>query len=217
MIKDMEKRNYQKELDALILEQRGYRPSVLLHSCCGPCSSSVLEYLTKYFRVTLLWYNPNLYPEEEFDRRLSTQKELLEKMKLSSEVEVVSEPWQHDVFVSAALGNEEEPEGGKRCEQCFYLRLKRCALLAKEYGFDYFCSTLTVSRYKNTPLINTVGEKIAEETDARWLPSDFKKRGGEQRSAELASLYRLYRQNYCGCEYSLEQRTNFEKNRQIRE
>ena len=214
MIKDMDKRNYQKELDALILAQQGYRPSFLLHSCCGPCSSSVLEYLTKYFRVTLFWYNPNLYPEEEFNKRLATQKELLEKMPLSSPVEVLSESWKHEEFVASAAGYEREPEGGKRCEQCFALRLRRCARTAKEHHFDYFCSTLTVSRYKNAPLINTIGERIAEETETRWLPSDFKKRGGEQRSSELAEYYQLYRQVYCGCEYSLKQRTDFEKNRQ---
>lgn len=214
MIKDMDKRNYQRELDALILAQQGYRPSVLLQSCCGPCSSSVLEYLTKYFHVTLLWYNPNLYPAEEFEKRLATQKELLEKMPLSSNVDVLIESWKHEEFVSAVAGYEEEPEGGKRCEQCFYLRLKKCAQMAKEYHFDYFCSTLTVSRYKNAPLINSVGERIADETGARWLPSDFKKKGGEQRSAELAELYQLYRQVYCGCEYSLKQKTDFEKKRQ---
>lgn len=214
MIKDMDKRNYQKELDALVLKQQGYRPTVLLHSCCGPCSSSVLEYLTKNFRVTLLWYNPNLYPEEEFDKRFATQLELLEKMPLSSSVEVLSESWKHEDFINAAAGYEKEPEGGKRCEQCFYLRLKKCAELAKADHFDFFCTTLTVSRYKNAPLINSIGERIAEETGARWLPSDFKKKGGEQRSAELAAFYQLYRQVYCGCEYSLKQRTDFEKNRQ---
>ena len=211
MIKDMDKRKFQKELDAIILAQQGYKPSVLLHSCCGPCSSSVLEYLTKYFRVTLLWYNPNLYPEEEYNKRLATQKELLERMPLSSAVDVLTVPWKHEEFVSAVAGYEEEPEGGERCERCFYLRLKKCAQLAKENHFDYFCSTLTVSRYKNALLINSVGERISAETGARWLPSDFKKKGGEQRSAELAELYKLYRQVYCGCEFSLKKRKEFEK------
>ena len=209
----MEKRNYQKELDKLILSQQDYKPTVLLHSCCGPCSSSVLEYLTKYFRVTLLWYNPNLYPETEFDKRLATQKELIEKMKLSSSVELLPKEWNHEEFLTATEGYEQEPEGGKRCERCFSLRLKECARLAKEHQFDYFCSTLTVSRYKNAPLINMIGEKISEETGIKWLPSDFKKKGGEMRSTELAEKYQLYRQVYCGCEYSLKLRTEYEKNR----
>ena len=209
----MEKRNYQKELDSLILSQQGYRPTVLLHSCCGPCSSSVLEYLTKYFRVTLLWYNPNLYPETEFDKRLATLKELIERMNLSSTVGVLTETWKHEEFLAAIVGYEQEPEGGKRCERCFSLRLKECARLAKERQFDYFCTTLTVSRYKNAALINAIGERIAEETCIKWLPSDFKKKGGEMRSAELAEKYQLYRQVYCGCEYSLKQRMEFEENR----
>jgi predicted adenine nucleotide alpha hydrolase (AANH) superfamily ATPase len=211
MIKDMEKRNYQKELDTLVLAQMEYPPSVLLHSCCGPCSSSVLEYLTKYFRVTLLWYNPNLYPESEFYKRLATQKELLNKMELSSKVDIMTESWKHEDFISAAIGYENEPEGGKRCEQCFSVRLRECARLAKENNFDYYCTTLTVSRYKNAPLINSLGEEIGKETGIRWLPSDFKKKGGEQRSAELAKYYQLYRQVYCGCEYSLIHRNNAKK------
>ena len=216
MIKDMEKRNYQKELDNLILLQRGYRPTVLLHSCCGPCSSSVLEYLTKYFRVTLLWYNPNLYPVTEFDKRLATQKELIERMNLSSTVDMLTETWKHEEFLAAIAGYEKEPEGGKRCERCFSLRLKECAQLAKEYQFDFFCTTLTVSRYKNAPLINAIGERIAEETGIKWLPSDFKKKGGEMRSAELAEKYQLYRQVHCGCQYSRKQTMALEENRNSR-
>lgn len=207
----MGKRNYYKELEELIAAQRGNRPSLLLHSCCGPCSSSVLEFLTKYFEVTLLWYNPNLFPESEYFKRLDAQRELLGKMPLSSVVDILIEPWRHEEFLSVSNGLEEEPEGGKRCEQCFLLRLRECARIAKEKEFDYFCSTLTVSRYKNTETINTVGEMIAKEIGVSWLPSDFKKKGGEQRSTELAVLYRLYRQVYCGCEYSLQNRKDYEE------
>ena len=214
MIKIMEKRNYQKELDTIISAQQDYKPSVLLHSCCGPCSSSVLEYLTQHFKVTLLWYNPNLYPEEEFYKRFAAQKELIDKMSLSDAVEILAEPWNHESFEDAAAGFEDEPEGGKRCEKCFYLRLKECARISKEHGFDYFCSTLTVSRYKNAPLIKSIGEIISEEAGSKWLPSDFKKRGGELRSAELAAYYQIYRQVYCGCEYSLQQRKDFEMSKQ---
>ena len=206
----MDRRNYQKELDKIISRNGEKRPTVLLHSCCGPCSSSVLEYLTQHFKVTLLWFNPNLYPEEEFIRRLETQKELLEKMGLSEAVQILAEPWRKEEYDAAAAGYEEEPEGGKRCEQCFRLRLRECARIAKERGFDYFCSTLTVSRYKNAVLINTIGEAAAEEFGAVWLPSEFKKRGGEIRSAALSEKYGIYRQVYCGCRFSLQARMQFE-------
>ena len=209
----MEKRNYYRELDKIIQNQQGEKPTLLLQSCCGPCSSSVLEFLTEHFQVTLFWYNPNLYPEEEFYKRLSTQKELLDKMTFASSVSVIIEPWRHDEYISSVRGLEEEPEGGKRCTQCFQLRLRECALVAKKFDFEYFCSTLTVSRYKNTVLINSIGESVSAEIGVKWLPSDFKKKGGEQRSSELAAFYQLYRQNYCGCEYSLKQRIAFEKSK----
>ena len=145
----MNKRNYMRELDRIIEKRGGRRPRVLLHSCCGPCSSSVLEYLTRYFDVTLLWYNPNLYPQEEFERRFATQIELIEKMGLTEEVSVLAESWKHEDYLSRAAGMEDEPEGGRRCTECFRLRLLECAKLAKKYGFDYFCTTLTVSRHKD--------------------------------------------------------------------
>ena len=202
----MNKRNYQNELDKIISRNQGNRPTLLLHSCCGPCSSSVLEYLTQYFKVTLLWFNPNLYPEEEFVRRLETQKELIEKMGLSETVQVLAEPWRKEEYDRATAGFENEPEGGKRCEKCFQLRLRECAKIAKEHGFDYFCSTLTVSRHKNAVLINTIGEAVAEEFKIAWLPSDFKKRNGDNRSLALSEKFGIYRQVYCGCEFSLKAR-----------
>ena len=153
-------RNYQKELDRII-QKRGTRfPRVLLHSCCGPCSSAVLEYLTQYFDVTLLWYNPNLYPQEEFDRRFRTQVELIEKMGLADRVELLAEPWKHADYETRVKGLEDEPEGGARCTECFRLRLTETARLAKQYGFDYFCSTLTLSRHKDAVRINSLGEEI---------------------------------------------------------
>lgn len=202
----MNRRNYQKELDRII-QKRGKRtPRVLLHSCCGPCSSSVLEYLTQYFDVTLLWYNPNLFPQEEFDRRFQTQLQLIEAMGLADKVSVLAEPWKHEDYDSRIRGLEDEPEGGKRCEECFRLRLLECARLARHYGYDYFCTTLTLSRHKNADLINTLGEEIGRAAGVSWLPSDFKKQGREMRSAELAEQYGLYRQLYCGCEFSLRRR-----------
>jgi len=202
----MNKRNYSRELDRIIQKQGRKRPRVLLHSCCGPCSSSVLEYLTGYFDVTLLWYNPNLYPEEEFDRRFKTQVELIEKMGLADRVNVLAESRKSGDYYSRIKGLENEPEGGRRCTECFRLRLLECARLAKHYGYDYFCTTLTVSRHKDAERINALGEEIGKAMGVAWLPSDFKKRDGENRSQELAEKFGLYRQLYCGCEFSLHHR-----------
>lgn len=199
-------RNYQKELDRIIQKRGQKTPRVLLHSCCGPCSSAVLEYITQYFDVTLLWYNPNLYPKEEFDRRFKTQVELIEKMGLADKVDILSEPWKSEDYYRRVKGLENEPEGGKRCAECFRLRLLETARLAKHYGYDYFCTTLTLSRHKDAVLINTIGEEIAKAVGVSWLPSDFKKRNGENRSIELSEQYGLYRQLYCGCEFSLHKR-----------
>lgn len=199
----MNKNNYMREFDRIVEESAGKYPRLLLHSCCGPCSSSVLERLTKYFDVTLLWYNPNLYPQEEFDRRFATQLELIEKMGLAEKVSVLAESWKHGDYLRRAEGLEAEPEGGKRCTECFRLRLVECARLARQYGFDYFCTTLTLSRHKDAERINALGEEIGRAFGVAWLPSDFKKRGGELRSQQLSEQYGLYRQNYCGCEFSL--------------
>ena len=199
-------RNYQKELDRIIQKRGQKTPRVLLHSCCGPCSSAVLEYITQYFDVTLLWYNPNLYPKEEFDRRFRTQVELIEKMGLADKVNILAEPWKSEDYYRRVKGLENEPEGGKRCAECFRLRLLETARLAKHYGYDYFCTTLTLSRHKDAVLINTIGEEIAKAVGVSWLPSDFKKRNGENRSIELSEQYGLYRQLYCGCEFSLRKR-----------
>lgn len=199
----MEKRNYMRELDAIIERNAGRRPRVLLHSCCGPCSSAVLEKLIRNFEVTLLWYNPNLYPQEEFERRFATQMELVEKMGLAEDVPILAEKWTHEDYLARVKGLEGEPEGGARCTECFRLRLVECAKLAKRYGFDYFCTTLSVSRHKDAVRLNALGEEIGKAFGVAWLPSDFKKRGGEERSRQLSAQYGLYRQNYCGCEFSL--------------
>ena len=160
----------------------------MLHSCCGPCSSSVLEYLTQYFDVTLLWYNPNIYPQQEFDRRFRTQVKLIEDMGLADKVSVLAEPRKSEDYYARIKGLENEPEGGKH------------------YGFDYFCSTLTLSRHKDAVRINTIGEEVGRMVGVSWLPSDFKKRDGENRSIELCEKYNVYRQLYCGCEFSLRHR-----------
>ena len=202
----MNRRNYQRELERLIAKNGDRKPSVLLHSCCGPCSSSVLEFLTEHFDVSILWYNPNVYPEAEFEKRLETQKEVLEKMGFAGRVKLIPTPWSSEDYYSQVKGLENEPEGGMRCPVCFRLRLRKTAQRAKELGFDYFCTTLTVSRHKDAVLINAIGEEIAAEVSIAWLPSDFKKKDGENRSVELSEKLGIYRQLYCGCEFSYKRR-----------
>ena len=196
-------RNYQREQEALIAGLQGERPRLLLHSCCGPCSSSVLERLCEPFEVTLLWYNPNLYPEAEYDRRLETQLRLLREAGLEEKVHVLLRPWRSEDYTERIRGLENEPEHGRRCTVGIRLRLEETAKTAKELGFAYFCTTLSLSRHKNAPLINRLGEELAAAWGVAWLPSDFKKKGGELRSQELSRQYGLYRQNYCGCAFSL--------------
>ena len=177
------------------------RPRLLLHSCCGPCSGSVLERLVPHFHVTLLWYNPNIWPEAEFDRRLTAQQDLIRAMALPVQILVL--PREADRWQEAVRGLEAEPEGGARCTECFRLRLREAARIASEQGFDYFCSTLTLSRHKDPLRINALGEAYAAEYGVRWLPSEFKKQNGELRSRQLCEQHGIYRQNYCGCEYSV--------------
>lgn len=202
----MNRRNYQRELDRIIEKNRETRPKVLLHVCCGPCSSAVLEYLTQYFDLTLLWYNPNIYPEAEFELRLETLKKLIVDMDLADKVRLLTEAHRSDEYYARVKGLEDEPEGGRRCTECFRLRLEEAAKAAKAGGFDYFCTTLTLSRHKDAVRINTLAEEIAAREGVQWLPSDFKKRDGENRSIELCELYHVYRQLYCGCEYSFKKR-----------
>ncbi len=199
-------RNYQKELDRVIQKQGAKRPRVLLHACCGVCSSAVLEYLTQYFDVTVLWYNPNLYPQAEFDRRFEALVQIIERMGLADEVSILAEPWKSEDYTSRVQGLENEPEGGRRCTECFRLRLLETARLARHYCFDYFCTTLSLSRHKDAVRINDLGEEIGRAMGVSWLPSDFKKQGREMRSTQLSEQYGIYRQLYCGCEYSLHRR-----------
>lgn len=208
----MNRRNYSRELQHII-EKRGTTvPRVLLHTCCGPCSTSVLEYLNQYFDISVLWFNPNIYPENEYNKRFETLIEVIEKMKMTERVDILAEKYNHNDYLTRVKGLESEKEGGKRCEQCFKLRLVETAKMAKQYGFDYFCSTLTVSRHKDAVLINTIGEEIASAFGVKWLPSDFKKRDGENRSVELSEQLNIYRQLYCGCEFSLASRESHEQN-----
>ena len=192
------KKNYQLELDVLLSRLEG-RPRLLLHSCCGPCSSHVLEYLTRYFEVCLSYYNPNIQPREEYELRLENQLKVLERIP-----GVTLAPCGYDggAYDEAVRGLENEPEGGARCTECFALRLDFAARAAKRLGCDYFATTLTVSPHKDAQRINAIGEALAGKYGVKWLPADFKKRDGYKRSIELSREFGLYRQNYCGCLYS---------------
>ena len=192
------KTDYQKQLDLLIngLETK---PKLLLHSCCGPCSSYVLEYLSKYFEITLYYYNPNIYPPEEYEKRLINQEKVVQKTGWAT---LMPSEYDHGEFLAAVKGLETEPEGGARCTECFKIRLLKTAKAARNGGFDYFATTLSVSPHKNAALLGELGEKIGEEYGVKHLPSDFKKREGYKRSIELSKELDLYRQDYCGCEFS---------------
>ena len=194
------KTNYQLELDKVLKNLNGRKPKLLIHSCCAPCSSYVLEYLDVYFDITILYYNPNIYPETEFYKRVAEQEKLVNAMGLSSEI--INIGYNSDEFYSVVKGFEKEPEGGRRCEKCFYLRLEKTAQIAKERGFDYFTTTLSVSPLKNEQILNQIGKQLSEKYDIPYLYSDFKKKNGYKRTIELSKKYELYRQNYCGCIFS---------------
>ena len=196
-MKHMKDTTSQKNMDALIQSLGERRPRLLLHSCCGPCSSYVLEYLSDYFDITLFFYNPNIQPAEEYEKRLSAQTQLLESAKYKNPVAFLAGEYEPQRFFEAVKGLENCREGGARCEKCFELRLSKAAEIAKKGGFDYFATTLTVSPHKNAVLINEIGGRYQN-----YLPSDFKKREGYKRSIILSKEYELYRQDYCGCIFS---------------
>ena len=198
-------RNYQKELDNIIAGhgQRREAPTLFLHSCCAPCSSYVLEYLSAFFRITVFYYNPNIYPAEEYEKRVEEQKNLIERLPSVYPIEFVEGAYDKERFYEMARGLEQVPEGGERCFLCYELRLRETARLAAERGFDYFTTTLTISPLKNAAKLNEIGGLLGEEYQTVWLPSDFKKKNGYKRSIELSKEYNLYRQDYCGCVFSV--------------
>lgn len=201
--------NYQKALDETIArhEKAGERPTLLLHACCAPCSSYVLEYLSRYFRITVLNYNPNISPEKEFRLRAEEIERLAREMEFPSErPEVVTWRYDPERFYEAVRGYENAPEGGERCEICFRLRLSEAAEYARKGGFDYFTTTLSISPLKNAALLNAIGGELAEKYGVQYLYSDFKKRNGYKRSIELSRAHGLYRQDYCGCVFSKNER-----------
>ena len=203
----MEKRNYQKEMENIIASFGGERKSLLLHSCCAPCSSYVLEYLSRYFDITVLFYNPNIYPEAEYEKRLQEEKRLLAEVFPS--VKLLTLGYCPEEYYRAVEGFEHLGENSERCYHCYAFRMKKAAELAVKY--DYFTTTLSISPYTHSEWINELGARIQAEIGAKYLPADFKKKGGYQRSIELCKVYNIYRQNYCGCAFSKKEAEQKEK------
>ncbi|MDO4474679.1 MAG: epoxyqueuosine reductase QueH [Eubacteriales bacterium] len=199
--------NYQKVLEKKLesISREEKIPRLLLHSCCAPCSSYVLEYLNKYFEITVFYYNPNIFPEHEFTKRTEEQKRLIEDLPKKNPIHFIAGDYDQESFYKIARGLESEPEGGERCMKCYELRLRESAKIAKKLGFDYFTTTLSISPLKKADKLNEIGEKISEEYGVNYLCSDFKKKNGYKRSVELSNEYGLYRQDYCGCVYSFEE------------
>lgn len=197
--------NYQKELDNIIndIVARNVTPKLLIHSCCGPCSSYVLEYLSEYFAITVYYYNSNIYPPEEYVRRAKEQQELIQSMPLKNPVEFRQGPYQPEEFYQYVKGHEKDPEGGERCFLCYRQRLEETAKMAYEEGFDYYTTTLSISPHKNAAKLNEIGNELAQIYGTTYLSSDFKKKNGYKRSIELSNEYNLYRQEYCGCVFSI--------------
>ncbi|MBO5147008.1 MAG: epoxyqueuosine reductase QueH [Lachnospiraceae bacterium] len=205
-------RNFQKELDKLLEQQEKNQENgkrLFLHSCCAPCSSYVLEYLRKYFRITVFYYNPNISFANEYKRRAAEQKRLIEaynRQGIGYPIEVLEGDYEPEQFYQTAKGLEDCPEGGERCFLCYELRLRKTAELAQKGNYDYFATTLTISPLKNAKKLNEIGERLSQEYHVNWLVSDFKKKNGYKRSIELSAEYDLYRQDYCGCVYSKQER-----------
>lgn len=197
--------NYQRRLDELINKLSG-TPRLLLHCCCAPCSSYVLEYLSRFFEITCLFYNPNISPAEEYEKRAEELRRLISEQPHENPVSIIVEKYNPQDFFAAIKGYEHIKEGGERCFRCYRLRLEMAAKYAKEYNFDFFCSTLSISPLKNARKLNDIGEELSKIYKISHLPNDFKKKGGYKRSIELSAEYDLYRQNYCGCVFSKNER-----------
>lgn len=203
-------RNYQRELDRIISENEkvGRVPTLLLHSCCAPCSSYCLEYLSDHFRITDFYYNPNITDQTEYEHRTEELERLIREQPHKYEVTFAEGPYEPKLFFETVKGYERCPEGTQRCALCFGLRLKKSCLYAASHHFDYVTTTLTISPMKDADVLNSIGERCTDDVNRelsaslKWLPSNFKKKGGYQRSTELSGQYHLYRQNYCGCVFS---------------
>ena len=205
-----------KEMEKLILknQKEGRVPKLLLHSCCAPCSSYVLEYLSDYFEITVFYYNPNIFPESEYTKRILEQQMLIQDMKFMYPVSFIAGNYERERFYEIARGLEHLKEGGERCFKCYEIRLEEAAKIAKEIEYDYFTTSLSISPMKNAEKLNEIGTKIAAKYGVEYLQSDFKKKNGYKRSIELSKEYGLYRQDYCGCEFSFRDR-QLEKKREV--
>ena len=204
--------NYQIEMERELarIAESGRRPRLLLHCCCAPCSSYVLERLNSIFEIAVFFYNPNIYPQAEFEKRVEEQRRLVAEMPHEGRIEVIRGDYDPDAFLRMCRGHEEDPEGGERCTRCFRLRLSETAKLAALRGDDYFTTTLSISPLKDAQRLNAIGSKCARNFGVPYLFSDFKKKNGYKRSCELSAQYGLYRQDYCGCIFS-------QRNRQDRD
>lgn len=213
------KENYQKILDETIagLEERGEVPKLLLHSCCAPCSSYVLEYLSNYFYITVLYYNPNIYPEDEYYHRAAEQKRFIKEFPTKYPVTFVEGNFEPERFYETVKGYENIREGGERCFRCYELRLREAAEYAKKLNCDYFTTTLSISPMKNAVKLNEIGGRLAEEYGIPYLYSDFKKRDGYKRSTVISEEYGMYRQDYCGCVFSKREREEQKRERAAQE
>lgn len=202
------KRNYQKEMEKVIAQKQNEDivPTLFLHSCCAPCSSYVLETLSEHFRITVFYYNPNIYPEDEYWKRVEEQKEFIRRLPVKHPISFMEGTFDKDRFYQTVKGLEHIPEGGERCFACYRLRLEETIRMAEQKSFDYVTTTLTISPLKNAEKLNEIGEELCIETKVNWLPSDFKKKNGYKRSTELSKEYGMYRQDYCGCVFSLNER-----------
>lgn len=203
------KRNYHAETEAVIstLDKEGKVPTLFLHSCCAPCSSYVLEFLSQHFKITVFYYNPNIYPDEEYFHRVKEQQAFIRRFPAKHPIDFVEGDFDKDRFYTAVKGLEQLPEGGERCFVCYELRLREAAKYAKARNMDYFCTTLSISPLKNAEKLNEIGQWLGEEYGISYLPSDFKKKNGYKRSVELSRAYGMYRQDYCGCVFSMRERT----------
>ncbi len=202
MSQNMQKINFYLECEKEIKRNAGRLPRLLLHSCCAPCSSSVLEYLSDHFDITLFYYNPNITPEEEYRKRVAELRRLVSEAQYPNSVKIIEGRYDSSEFFDIAGGLEDLPEGGERCFRCYRLRLEESAKAAAAGGFEYFTTTLSVSPYKNAAKLNAIGTELAKQYGVKYLLSDFKKKDGYRRSIELSARYGLYRQNYCGCIFS---------------
>ena len=202
--------NYQKELEKIIESHaaNGEVPTLFLHSCCAPCSSYVLEYLSEFFKITVFYYNPNIYPDDEYYKRVLEQKEFISRLPAKNKIDFIEGNFDKERFYDMAKGLENVREGGERCFKCYELRLDEAAKMARELKMDYFTTTLSISPLKNSQKLNEIGLRLADEYKVKYLVSDFKKKNGYVRSVELSKEYNIYRQDYCGCVFSKTEREN---------